>query len=300
MRFQHLSLLNLKNTALLLYVASLPIAGVLNSFIIANIFYNGDVTDLPEDVYGELLSIPTTSMDLSKLSYMEIAHYLVDANVPKGQLFGASAFGTIEQPYRDAFSSFMNFSQTFQTSYESTLIAFTPVLVSQIIAGRQSGGNAIDPPLGGYNALQFQVTFPVGVESVPPELEAGRQIFFRQYVLSFLRSPALMSNSRSPPSPGLPLYINECDETQDVFATYGQYEWLKQTYLKYDPTRLAKFFTRTPFYRLWLHQIQRPPHKGSQGSLEGSVLVLYSISYSHLTCNVCGMTSEQTQDWRPS
>ena len=42
-----------------------------------------------------------------------------------------------------------------------------------------------------------------------------------------------------PASPGLPLYVNECDEDQWVFATYGGYNFLKQTYAKYDPTRYA-------------------------------------------------------------
>jgi hypothetical protein len=40
-----------------------------------------------------------------------------------------------------------------------------------------------------------------------------------------------------PPAPGIPLYVNECDKKQNVFATYGQYELLKATYAKYDPTR---------------------------------------------------------------
>ena len=40
-----------------------------------------------------------------------------------------------------------------------------------------------------------------------------------------------------PSSPGTPLYINECDANQNVFATYGRYEEMKQTYAKYDPTR---------------------------------------------------------------
>jgi hypothetical protein len=42
---------------------------------------------------------------------------------------------------------------------------------------------------------------------------------------------------RVPRSPGLPLYVNECDKKQNVFETYGGYEFLKKTYMKYDPTR---------------------------------------------------------------
>jgi hypothetical protein len=30
--------------------------------------------------------------------------------------------------------------------------------------------------------------------------------------------------------------MNECDAEQNVFETYGQYEFLKRVYQKYDPT----------------------------------------------------------------
>jgi len=36
--------------------------------------------------------------------------------------------------------------------------------------------------------------------------------------------------------PGLPLNINECDASQNVFATYGEFDFLKATYAKYDPS----------------------------------------------------------------
>lgn len=39
------------------------------------------------------------------------------------------------------------------------------------------------------------------------------------------------------PTPGIPLYINECDVQQNVFSTYGEYDFLRRTYRKYDPTR---------------------------------------------------------------
>jgi len=42
---------------------------------------------------------------------------------------------------------------------------------------------------------------------------------------------------RLPRSKGFPWYINECDATQNVFATYNRYKELKNTYAKYDPTR---------------------------------------------------------------
>lgn len=50
-----------------------------------------------------------------------------------------------------------------------------------------------------------------------------------------------MKLHRIPASPGKPLYINECDETQKVLETYGGYEFLKTVYAKYDPHRQVVF-----------------------------------------------------------
>ena len=40
----------------------------------------------------------------------------------------------------------------------TALLAFTPVLNSQILAGRARGGNVIDPPLANYHLIQFHAT----------------------------------------------------------------------------------------------------------------------------------------------
>ena len=44
-------------------------------------------------------------------------------------------------------------------------------------------------------------------------------------------------HSRNPPSPGAPLDMNESDASQNVYATYGDYDFLRRVYRKYDPTR---------------------------------------------------------------
>ncbi|KAJ7590537.1 FAD-binding domain-containing protein [Mycena floridula] len=216
--------------SILCYFANIATNGTLTGLILANVFYNG--TELPQEVYGELLNV--TGVDKSMLgpiSYFGVSNFLDDSTLPiQGQLFGGSAVGSDEQSYIDVFNHFMNFTSTFSTSIASTNLAFTPVLNPQILAGRARGGNAIDPPLGGYNAIQFQVSFPVGTTEVPPALEAGRQLFFQQV----------------PPAPGLPIYINECDAKQNVFETYGQYQFLKNTYAKYDPTRFNVRHTKGP------------------------------------------------------
>lgn len=52
-----------------------------------------------------------------------------------------------------------------------------------------------------------------------------------------------LSSFRIPRNSGLPLYMNECDASQNVFATYGDLQFLRDTYAKYDPTRCALPFS---------------------------------------------------------
>nr|AGK29874.1 FAD-binding protein [Volvariella volvacea] len=187
---------------------------------------------LPTDVFGDFLSIPSVFQQVGPLDYSEVASILgAGADRGTGQLFGASAFtGDNVTRYHSAFTHWQNFTQTFKDELSGVVLAFTPVADSQILAGRARGGNVIDPPLGGYAAVQFHTQHLPGVTVVSPELELGRKLYLSQI----------------PRSPGLPLYINECDASQDVFSTYGQYEFLKQTYKKYDPTRFNVRFTDGP------------------------------------------------------
>ncbi|TFK23883.1 FAD-binding domain-containing protein [Coprinopsis marcescibilis] len=112
----------------------------------------------------------------------------------------------------------------------TVLFAFTPVLKSQILAGQARGRNAIDPPVANYNLVQFHVQTLPGFKTDLGRIQAARSTFLRAI----------------PASPGLPLYVNECDEDQWIFATYGGYNFLKQTYAKYDPTRFNMRFTVGP------------------------------------------------------
>ncbi|KAJ7507214.1 hypothetical protein B0H11DRAFT_1970759 [Mycena galericulata] len=156
-------------------------------------FYNG--TELPEDIFGDFLSIPAASSQLGPLSYFDVAGTLGLGN-DRGyvQHFGASALVGDEDFCKENFNT--------------TTLAFTPIPDSQIQAGRAQGGNIINPPSGSFAAI-------------PPNVKQGIDILFEQI----------------PPSPGLPLYLGECDEFQSVFQSYGDYELLKEVYAKYDPTR---------------------------------------------------------------
>ncbi|CAA7257491.1 unnamed protein product [Cyclocybe aegerita] len=79
----------------------------------------------------------------------------------------------------------------------------------------------MDPPRGNYVAIQIHTSFANGLISLPPSVADARRTLFE----------------RMPKSPNRPFYINECDVSQNVFATYGRYKELKRTYAKYDPTR---------------------------------------------------------------
>ena len=99
------------------------------------------------------------------------------SNVP---IILESALTSNVDNYLNAFEQFTNFSQTFQDQFASSILAFTPVLDTQIMVSRGRGSNPMNPPLGGYNAVQFEVTFATGVRAVSPELEQGRQLWFER------------------------------------------------------------------------------------------------------------------------
>ena len=148
-------------------------------------FYRG--TSLPSSIFSSFLSIPATSQLLGPQSYTSMAAAIGNGNTTgSGQLFGASAFNGPSEQYMNAFKQFKNFSISSIATGKvlGTVLAFTPILESQIEAGRQRGGNAIDPPLGNYAAVQFFTEFVPGVTSVPPDIEIGRQAFFDKWVFA--------------------------------------------------------------------------------------------------------------------
>jgi hypothetical protein len=152
--------------------------GTSTSFIVSNVFYNGP--SLNQTPFKELLAVPTTSISVGPLSYLEVSNTIVDNPVPEGQLYGASALTSNVDAYLNAFEQWSNFTQTFQSELSLSVLAFTPVLDTQILASRSRGGNPMDPPLGGYNAVQFGLTFLPEVTTISDDLEQGRQLFFKK------------------------------------------------------------------------------------------------------------------------
>lgn len=97
-------------------------------------------------------------------------------------------------------------------------------------------------------SVQLAKTFPSGVTTISEELRRGIDLLFEQLSDTFhdcLQYFTFLID-RIPPSPGLPLYLNESDETQDAFATYNWYAQLKQVYSKYDPTRYVRRYRVLP------------------------------------------------------
>ncbi|KAJ7815742.1 hypothetical protein B0H14DRAFT_2846589 [Mycena olivaceomarginata] len=209
---------------------------------LAAMFYRG--SELPAHIFGHFLSIPAAPCSpldptvcsppppLGPMSYLDVMATLGSGN-ERGfaQRYGASALdGADEDAYLAAFERWSNFSAAFKDELSMTTLGFTPIPESQVQAGRAKGGNIIAPPRGGWAAVQLGKQFKAGVADVSPRVQRGIDLLFEQI----------------PPSPGLPLYLNECDSQQKVFQSYGDYELLKKIYAKYDPTRFNMAHTQGP------------------------------------------------------
>jgi hypothetical protein len=147
----------------------------------AAVFYQG--TSLPPSIFSSFLSIPSTSQTLTPQSYSSMAKVVDTQDSPGfGQLFGATALTGPPERYIDAFKQYKNISMAIFPSGKvlATSLAFTPIPKSQILAGRKNGGNAIDPSLESYAAVDLHIQFLPGVTEVPEDVESARQLFFEQ------------------------------------------------------------------------------------------------------------------------
>lgn len=156
--------------------------GVVTAFITLNVFYNG--TELPQSIFGELLAIPVTTQVLGPLSYFDMTNTLPNGrDRGAGWHFGGSAFVGDETLYLNALGHWTNFTNTFKDHLSLTILTFTPVLNPQIQAGRARGGNAINPPLGGYAAVLATEQYAPGVMAIPAEVEQGTTLLYSQYAV---------------------------------------------------------------------------------------------------------------------
>ncbi|KAJ7706699.1 FAD-binding domain-containing protein [Mycena rosella] len=206
--------------------------GVITPSIMLTAFYEG--TSLSNSSFGDFLAIPSIQTNLTALSYYDISNIIADEGPPPVvELYGASVLQGSDDvvPYREIFALYTQFCQTAKDELAMTTLSFTPVMDSQIKAGRARGGNAIDAPHGGFHLVQFSL-------SLPPVQKIS--------ALAWLQPGRPSSTSEAPRTPGLPLYVAESDKNQHVFETYGGYEFLKQTYRKYDPERFNVQYTDGP------------------------------------------------------
>ncbi|KAF9075479.1 hypothetical protein BDP27DRAFT_1212193 [Rhodocollybia butyracea] len=204
--------------------------GGINIVAEAFFFYNG-TEEMFNKTFASFLAIPFAKASLNRQSYIDMVDLLSEPRELGDTFINSVLVGSPSQtptavaPYVETFQLFNEFSATYLPSGDINylFLLITPVLPSQIAYGYERGGNAIQPPVGkgGYNVFCFQVALNEGINVTPPALQAGREVFLKDV----------------PNTPGFPLFISEIDATQNAYATYGDFEFVKKTYAKYDPTR---------------------------------------------------------------
>ncbi|KAJ7463605.1 FAD-binding domain-containing protein [Mycena latifolia] len=193
------------------------------------LFYKG--AHLPKSIFGDFLSIPSTSQSLSALSYFDMSNLIPGNARGNGQQFGASAWVGDRKTFLSGYNHFINFTRTFESERLTSHMIISPIPRSQWTAAPKArGANAIGDPGVSYATINFYLIYPAGVTMRPKNVNAGFQLLL----------------SQTPPSPGLPLYINECDASQSVYKTYPAFKALKKTYAKYDPSRFNVEHTAGP------------------------------------------------------
>ncbi|KAF7335779.1 FAD-binding protein [Mycena venus] len=192
------------------------------------LFYKG--ANLPTNIFGSFLSIPSTSTSLSLLSYYDISNLIAGSSRGNGQQFGASSWIGDEGTFLKGYNHLINFTRAFETELLTSDMIISPIPLSQWTARSSRGVNAIGDPGVPYAAINFHLIYPAGVTTIPTDVDAGFKL--------------LLSQASS--SPGLPLYINECDASQNVFNTYPTFATLQKTYAKYDPSRFNVEHTAGP------------------------------------------------------
>ncbi|EKM75429.1 hypothetical protein AGABI1DRAFT_46439 [Agaricus bisporus var. burnettii JB137-S8] len=192
-------------------------------------FYKG--SSLPRDVFGDFLDIPHDFESLAPMSYIE-ATDVFGAGDDRGfghRFSGTSFVGEPEKCLK-AFRDFQRFATESAHAVNSTVFGLTPIPLHQIETARKKGGNALQPALRPYLSAHWNTVFLEGQEQIPAKVELGLKWLMR----------------RNPPCSGAPLDMNESDATQNVYATYGDYEFLKHVYQKYDPTRFNVRYSQGP------------------------------------------------------
>ncbi|KAJ6514314.1 FAD-binding domain-containing protein [Mycena vitilis] len=192
------------------------------------LFYHG--ATLPSDIFGSFLSIPSTSQTLSPLSYYDIEFLIPGSERGNGNQFGAAAWEGDESVFLSGYNHLLNFTSTYQQELLGSVLIISPIPRSQWAAAK-SGPNAIGDPGVAYAAINFNLIYPTGLTVRPPNVQPGFELLLAQ---------------TQGPNKAIPLYTNECDASQNTFATYPNFSTLKKTYAKYDPSRFNVGHTAGP------------------------------------------------------
>lgn len=145
------------------------------------LFYNG--ASLPSSIFGDFLSIPSTSQTLSPLSYYDISNLIAGNARGNGEQFGASSWVGDAATFWNGYNHLLNFTKTFERELLASYMLISPIPRSQWAASK-SGVNAIGDPGVAYAAINFNLIFPAGVTKMPADVEKGFQLLLKQCVLS--------------------------------------------------------------------------------------------------------------------
>ncbi|KAH8925738.1 FAD-binding domain-containing protein [Atractiella rhizophila] len=204
----------------------LPNGTITSTHLVAPM-YNGP--SFPDGMFDAFISIPhTTYLPLGPLSYNDGVATILDSTTGGGsRTFGTNAQVGDDDLFYDTYASFNNLLYTLAADpgvreLGLTLgLGFNSIPQSQIEKSRERGGTVIDPTDGNYALIYYESVYMTNVtERLAIESEG---------TINFLNGIKH--------SPGKPFYLNESDKRQMVFETYGQYEFMKHVYAKYDPTR---------------------------------------------------------------
>ncbi|KAF9512461.1 hypothetical protein BS47DRAFT_1363136 [Hydnum rufescens UP504] len=209
------------------------ISGTFTTTSSVTLFYNGTEAQFKQ-VFADFLAIPAVATNLGPLSYNQMTKVLASSHSPQN-VYGGSALYPDQSLFEKFYNNWLNFSTSFKDEVFATFWDITPVFQSQIDISRAHGGTSFTPPNGPFAYLLIGELLPLGVTKIGKLLRAGIDGLYRQWV-SITPGPLFHSTS-IPRSPGLPLYLNESEDVQNVLTTYSGYEQLKETYRKYDPTR---------------------------------------------------------------
>lgn len=147
------------------------------------LFYNGP--NLPKNIFGDFLSIPSTSTSLSPLSYYDISNLISGAGRGNGQQFGASSWIGDEATFLQGYNHLINFTRTFEEDLLASYMIISPIPRTQWTAGKTHAANAIGDPGVAYATINFNVIYPAGVTAVPSRVNAGFQLLLSQCVFVF-------------------------------------------------------------------------------------------------------------------